>query len=59
MNAIILSKIFFLKEKQLTELLNALILIEDTLEGDKVELKEISFIKKATKKYLKIKQKNI
>ena len=56
MNAIILSKIFFLKEKQLTELLNALILIEDTLEGDKVELKEISFIKKATKKYLKIKQ---
>ena len=56
MNAVILSKIFFLKEKQLTELLNALILIEDTLEGDKVELKEISFIKKATKKYLKIKQ---
>ena len=56
MNAIILSKIFFLKEKQLTELLNALILIEDTLEGDKVELKEISFIKKATKKYLEIKQ---
>ena len=46
MNAVILSKIFFLKEKQLTELLNALILIEDTLEGDKVELKEIFDLEK-------------